>query len=114
MIRSFLPALCIASLSTLAPSPAAAVPVTADLAIPAIAPRADAGPSPRHGAILPTGPLLVLGESVAVPRSSGQAPLLTLPLPGSMPHFVVALGGLVLVARRRRGPRALAGTDRAN
>jgi hypothetical protein len=67
----------------------------------------------RHMALLPSDrPALGAAWALAHPGLPGQLPTaapVILPLPGAMPHFLVALAGLARVARWRRRARVLAG-----
>ena len=98
-----------------------AVPLAFDRApgldAPDIAAPADRAPAAlyfgRDMALPPSGrPALGAAWAVTRPPLPERAPAaapVALPLPGAMPHFLVALAGLALVARRGRRAGALAG-----
>jgi hypothetical protein len=120
MIRTLL----FLALLPLAAGPAGAVPLVLDRAAgldgqpPAIAAPGDAPPLTtrffgRDMALRPSGrPALGTAWALTRPPLPARAPSAApavLPLPGAMPHFLVALAGLALVARWRRRAGALAG-----
>jgi hypothetical protein len=128
MIRMLCLTLLVVALLPLAPAGAVAVPLGHDrdlaLAAPAkvrAAPAALAAARPiarapllvREVVLLPSRAILLrpLRDLPRAPLRAGPqaAPPLTVPLPGALPHFVVALAALVFVARRRPGARPLAG-----
>jgi hypothetical protein len=89
-------------------APPAAIAVPADSP-----PLVTLGLFARDVELRPSGrPALGAAWALSHPPLPARAPAAApvgLPLPGAMPHFLAALAGLALVARRRRRAGALAG-----